>query len=913
MMQSYSLTMNQEADYILIAIVFLLLVVLVILAYRWRREQHYRKSNQKLQHLLEAMPDMVVIFDSEQIIRDIVNPDKSILFGLEAGEVIGRTVGGIVLRVPEFAKVAAIISENIDKTFQSRKVCSFNYHVSYNNNEYYAEARMMPWDEDKVICFVHDITSHVVAENEATKYKNFLQLVIDHLPLGIFVKDVSDDYRYIYYNQGVRDFYGDDGVIRLGKNDYEIQDPLADEYRLEDDEVLKSDKPVSFERKITDEQGNTRWAIMTKTRLINNDSSRYIIAILVDLTHDRHNAMELENIKNELSIALDAGSLSAWNYDVGRQKFTSLYRETVAQQGLSYSEVLNIAHPEDREKYEHLMKDLVAGNVEKKQEILRFFRGGKYNWFETHAAGIRSTTTGEIIQVVGTEKNITNEIHQKKDLEESKFKTDLVIKSNGIVQWDYDVRSRVFSSPNEDSFMHNGVSYETYFARMHPDDCCLVEEALQRMISNQATSMNIQVRVKLTNPEYRWVDIHAVVFKRDEDGNVIQLTGLRRDITDWKNVLRELTLLRNRAEEANRLKTAFLANMSHEIRTPLNAIVGFSNLIADTEDQDEIREYCRVIEANNELLLRLINDILDLSKIEAGQLEFSYSELRVSELFATLEKTYRLRVKGEVKLICELPGEDCVIVTEKNRLTQVLSNFLANASKFTTEGMVRMGYEHTEDGLRFYVADTGKGIAAENVPHVFERFMKFDSFVQGTGLGLSICQTIVKRLGGQIGVDSELGKGSTFWFTIPVKVNIVKETTIPTPNKSVIPTAAVSVSADQKLILIAEDNDSNYFLLSSILRKNYRIERASDGEEAVHLFYILKPDLIFMDIRMPRMDGLEATAQIRKTDSRIPIIALTANAFDEDRDTAISVGCTDYLTKPVNMTLLSETLAKWLG
>lgn len=228
---------------------------------------------------------------------------------------------------------------------------------------------------------------------------------------------------------------------------------------------------------------------------------------------------------------------------------------------------------------------------------------------------------------------------------------------------------------------------------------------------------------------------------------------------------------KEKAEEANRLKSAFLANISHEIRTPLNAIVGFSHLITSGECPDEDRqEICEIIETNNELLLNLINDILDLSKIEAGKMEFNFTYLNVKALSVQLTQTFKGKVKPNVKFICSLPDNDCWIYSEKNRLTQVLTNFLSNACKYTDQGSITLGYEQIEGGLRFYVVDTGKGIAKENLPHVFERFAKFDSFVQGTGLGLSICKTIIQRLKGEIGVDSEEGKGCCFWFTIPNEV-----------------------------------------------------------------------------------------------------------------------------------------------
>ena len=255
----------------------------------------------------------------------------------------------------------------------------------------------------------------------------------------------------------------------------------------------------------------------------------------------------------------------------------------------------------------------------------------------------------------------------------------------------------------------------------------------------------------------------------------------KKDILDTeRNMAEEVIRLREKAEESNRLTSAFLANMSHEIRTPLNAIVGFSTLISESEDKEEIKEFAKIIHANNELLLNLINsssnfllglinDILDMSKIEAGILDFLYTEVEINELIQTLWRSYRFKIKEGVEFRTELPAESYIIHTERNRLSQVLANFINNACKYTFEGMITIGYEIRKNNIYFFVSDTGKGIAEENISRVFERFAKLDSFTQGTGLGLSICELIIKHLGGEIGVESSVGKGSTFWCTVPTR------------------------------------------------------------------------------------------------------------------------------------------------
>ena len=227
---------------------------------------------------------------------------------------------------------------------------------------------------------------------------------------------------------------------------------------------------------------------------------------------------------------------------------------------------------------------------------------------------------------------------------------------------------------------------------------------------------------------------------------------------------------REKAEEANRLKSAFLANMSHEIRTPLNAIVGFSTLLANEENLEERQEFIKIIENNNELLLQLVNDILDLSKIEAGTLEFIYSDVDVNALLTEIEQSSRIRNRHpEIQISFEERLPQCIIHTERNRLTQVINNLLTNSMKFTTRGSIRFGYRQEGNRLRFYVKDTGCGIPADKIDSVFGRFVKLNNFQQGTGLGLSICKTIVEKLGGEMGVESEEGVGTLFWFTIKVE------------------------------------------------------------------------------------------------------------------------------------------------
>ena len=306
------------------------------------------------------------------------------------------------------------------------------------------------------------------------------------------------------------------------------------------------------------------------------------------------------------------------------------------------------------------------------------------------------------------------------------------------------------------------------YAHVVPEDQAVLKNFVGEVKTGKATSLRKEVRVCRENGKYTWTSINVMVRDyRPQDG-IIEMLCINYDITPLKETEQKLIIARDKAEELDRLKSAFLANMSHEIRTPLNAIVGFSSLLAETDSRNERQEYIKIVQENNELLLQLISDILDLSKIEAGTFNFVYTNVDVNETCAEIIKSMSMKVSKGVELIFEEPFPECYIYTDKNRFTQVISNFINNALKFTQQGSITLGYEQvSHQKIKFYVRDTGMGIPEEKQKSVFERFVKLNTFVQGTGLGLSICKSIVSQMEGEIGVDSTEGVGSCFWFTHP--------------------------------------------------------------------------------------------------------------------------------------------------
>ena len=403
---------------------------------------------------------------------------------------------------------------------------------------------------------------------------------------------------------------------------------------------------------------------------------------------------------------------------------------------------------------------------------------------------IHSKTKGcvDVFGVDNTELVLTQQM-----LKSTNHKLSAALDAADMTPWKWDLRTGLLSCNvshdlyvTEEEVTHDGnliiVPTSACFAKICDEDRERVRDAFERLANGETQKMREEYRVGrqwLPSPQQNeWVEVRAAVDERDANGKPLSLIGTSMTVTQRKEMEEALVQAKVKAEEANTLKSSFLANISHEIRTPLNAIVGFSSLLVSAERgiSEEKQEYINIIENNNTLLLQLISDVLDLSKIEAGTMEFDYAPVDVHGLFIELEDTFRLRNKKSGICICyHRRTTECVVKADRNRLVQVMMNLMNNAVKFTGEGSIEFGFDVREDGfLHFYVTDTGCGIPEERLEEIFGNFVKLNSFVQGTGLGLTICRAIVERMGGKIGAVSRLGQGSTFWFTLPYTANEAK-------------------------------------------------------------------------------------------------------------------------------------------
>ena len=372
-----------------------------------------------------------------------------------------------------------------------------------------------------------------------------------------------------------------------------------------------------------------------------------------------------------------------------------------------------------------------------------------------------------------------------------------------------------------------------------------------------------------------------------------------------------------KAEKASKMKSLFLANMSHEIRTPLNAIEGFSRVIAETDSAEERMKFLEIVESNNSRLLALINEILDLSRVESGEITMKMSLNNLNDICKNIKQIFKFRCPDTIDFKIDVPKKPVMLNTDANRLTQVYCNLISNALKHTLKGSIRYGYKVDEPNNRIicFVSDTGSGIAPEDIESIFLTYVSKDAENQknGYGLGLPLSKIIVEKLGGKINVISTLGKGSTFTFILPFNGKYATgETTHSNPVITrTLRSTPVTDMSKLKLVLVAEDEECNYELVKNVLANRYRLIRARNGVEAVTMNEDEHPDLILMDIRMPDMDGIDATLIIKEVRSDVPVLALSAFALSDSISQAKEAGCDEFIAKPFKVEEFLAILEKY--
>ncbi|MEG0890537.1 MAG: PAS domain-containing sensor histidine kinase [Bacteroidales bacterium] len=607
-----------------------------------------------------------------------------------------------------------------------------------------------------------------------------LESILEHVPQSIFLLD-KNKYIVKTYNVTPAEIGGHsvDDILNKSLSLFlqVTSSPYYNAtYMLNEafDKVYSTGQSTRFEYQIYDSYFEA-----TISKVYGN----YIISQVRNITAIIHKQQEVElTARKELAVALTAGGLTSWSYNVQDDIISSSHQNDIIGNSICLAELLNKIDPNYRKSTIMFFDNVIKDRCKQCEMIVHVEDlKGNMQWISIHAVPGTYSPNGEIISIIGSQKNITEKYHYTEKLKKTEreknatnellytildyMPSPLFIKDSSN-DYKYIIANKLYCKIlglNESDIIGK-TDYDLFpkeFAdRYYREDCMVID-------TNKICY--VEGTVPLDNGKTVWLTTKAP-FKALDNQKMVICIAL--DITERYNACEELKQATKKAEQSDNLKSAFLANMSHEIRTPLNAIVGFSRLISDTQNAEEREVYINIINSNSELLLKLINDILDLSKIESGYVGCNNNKFNLTELYRELEITFKDKPKKGVMLICTVSDEKVIVNLDKFRIAQVVTNFITNAIKFTTAGEIEIGYKIADGGVTLYVRDTGCGMTIAQISKVFNRFEKFNQFEQGTGLGTSICKAIVESYKGKIWVESSPGKGSTFYAYIPSEIAV---------------------------------------------------------------------------------------------------------------------------------------------
>ncbi|HZL12203.1 MAG TPA: PAS domain S-box protein [Prolixibacteraceae bacterium] len=649
-----------------------------------------------------------------------------------------------------------------------------------------------------------------------------------------------------------------------------------------------------------------------------------VLIILKNINRYKIAEKKLTESEQRYEMAVEASDLGIWDYTIGTGK-TFYSRQWKSMLGYypdeipdNYSIWEELLHPEDKDRVTKLINDFLNSDLRIYESEFRLkHKNGHYIWIRSRASVLRDEN-GKALRMLGTHRDVTEE--KKSENELTKLHQAIIqspisvviTNAEGFIEFFNPAFCKITGWNDQEilgkkpSILKSGFHSEAYYGK------------LWKTISS-GNEWQGEFKNRKKNGEFYW-ELASISPIRNHFGTITHYVKISENISYLKKIEKDLRKAKQDAETANNYKNNFLANMSHEIRTPINTIIGFSELIKNENlPYQKHKKYSEIIEENSQALLRLIDDIIDVAKIEANELKIKKEACSLGDLFTELEMTYsnflKRRQKQNLELIFQLPEEvhHDVIFTDPYRLKQIINNLYLNALKYTNAGHIEIGYSIINDNkLQFFVSDTGSGIPANRIKNIFKRFSFNDEPIvadsPASGLGLSICKDLALLLGGDINVKSVEGEGSIFFLNVPydkIKIPMVRSAA-KTPVQA-------KYNFSQYTIMIAEDTPYNYEYLYSILQKTgANVVWAKDGIDVLTLFNTTKIDLILMDIQLPEINGYEATSQIRLKDLKIPIIAQTAYAMAEDRQKCIESGCNDVLVKPIRMDDVLTTVAKYL-
>ncbi len=933
-----------------------------------------KKFSQLFRQMVDGMALHEIITDKEgnpvdYIFLD-VNPAFEKMTGLKKNKIIGKRVMAI------FPNTEQVWIERYGRVALSGEPDQFENYSS-ELDKYYSVTSFCP-ELRKFAVIVDDITERVKA-NEKLKQSEEMLNSSQHLAkIGGWRYDIASnelfwtDEVYKIHDMSVKDETAVKKSIECYAGEYRVKIQSAF------DALIKSGEEYDIESEFISLKGKKKWVRTVGKPIIENDKIAGAFGNIIDITDKKQAEIALKESEERWQYSLEGSGDGVWDYNSESRK---LFVSEIGKELLGFDKRKKFYTLEDwKDIINKDFVDLLENEFSKhlngqtKQIYCQYKLIDQERWILSRGRVLSRDKKGRPVRIIGTHSDITRQKDTEQEMrEETSFSIQLSELSQQVLSPGYSIKS-IADMVHALSLKITGSKYG-FVASIDPVTEDMVSHTLTDMM-NDCQMKDKNIIFPKSGKKYPALWGHALNLKqgfftndpvnhetskglpkghvRMENflsvpalamGKLVGQIALANTLKGYSSkdlkriekvaqvyafaVLRkhledDLVEAREKAEQSDRLKSAFLANMSHEIRTPMNGILGFTALLRDRElPEDKANQYEKIIMNSGKALLSIIDDIIDISKIEAGELKFDIAECNLKEItreiytsFSHYKDTMEDESRENVLLELSYPlSWDIHVYTDAGRLKQVFNNLLTNAFKFTEKGIIRFGiHEYRPDKITFFTSDTGMGIPEDKFELIFDRFGQVPdqnySSSRGTGLGLAICKSIIELLGGKIWVESAVGKGSVFYFELPLKKGDAEVLAYSRQEKKTIQ----NTRWPGKKILIAEDEEINFMFLEELLENSKaEILRAQTGEEAVEYCRKFQVDLVLMDVKMPVMNGFDATRILKKEFPHIPVIAQTAYAFSEDRDKAMEAGCDDYLAKPIRKDNLFRVINKFLG
>ena len=873
---------------------------------RSQKEQEVSHLKEHNEALIQAIPDLIFVLNKKGDFLNLVASNNTKLF-IPSHQFLGKNIVDVM---PQ--EVAKQSLKALKYLFKTKEIQHYEYSLSKNKVINWFEVRFSLKGQNEAIAIIRNTTEQKLAEQRLEESKKKYKLITESLSECVFTMDKNNHFTYLspafetithasfkdYLNQSYSKLIPEkyqqlvqekfkNGINNNTKQSYELEIIRTDgtlvpiEINIQSlfEEDTKLIGYIGTFKDISKRKKSELKLIERESYFRQSFEKPTVIKVIV-------------NPENGMIVKANQAAANFYGWSINQLEQMNITQLDIASNKIIQDKIKKIINSNVSSHFEstHIKSDHTIRNVDVYTTVIDVNNKKLIHAIIFDITDKKKAIQQAIILQKATEQNTNSIIITDTDAN-IEYVNSAFEKVSG-----YSIEELIGKNPR---ILHSGHQSQSFY---------------QEMWSNLSSGeiWKGEILNKKKNGDLYWESI-AITPILDDDQNIMKYIAIKDDITYKKNIEQALLRSKEKAEESDRLKTAFLQNMSHEIRTPLNSILGFSQILQNTNaSPEEVQQYSEIISKSGTRLLDLINNILDISKIESGNLVLKEEAIQLNQLIQHIDKLISPRIKQKglkLHLKFDLSDQDSLIQIDAGKLNQILLNLITNAIKFTEKGSITCSYKIVDDKILFCVKDTGPGIPRKQQSQVFGRFYQVDQTInkhfEGVGLGLAISKGLVELLRGDIWLESEIGKGTSFFFTIPYK-NRQRHS----PRKK---TLADISTATNLNILIAEDDDSSFLFLEAILNQyNTKIHRATNGKQAVEISNDQDIDLVLMDINMPVMNGIEATKLIRQEHPKLPIIAQTAYAFSVEKKEVFEAGCNEYLAKPISQTDLISTISKWI-